>query len=240
MGESTSDRQSKKRALERILKQVNTVATLDALPLFQSLHKTVLKGLSDPVEKCRELCVQILGFFVQKLDIGPFLVALMPCLVAQLGQMDLVEPSEEIRFLLVKTLGDVIASTQASFSPFVEDTVLILGRCLADPYPQVKKEACRLVQLLCQSNKQALSLHGDKITKQLIPAILHKHSSVRVVALQALCEAMIVDATGLDEALGPLWDLCFDKSPAVREAVYALAHGWLSRIVIRLLTRFFP
>lgn len=86
---------------------------------------------------------------------------------------------------------------------------------------------------LCEFTKQPLALHGATISKSLIPVISHKHSSVRTLALQALCDAIIVDAAGLDDCLEPLREIAFDKSPAVREQLYILSRNWLMKLVDR-------
>ncbi|KAI8904408.1 armadillo-type protein [Gorgonomyces haynaldii] len=232
LGEPTSDRIAKRRALEHIQKEITKIQDLS--PLLSQVGKTVLKSLSDPVEKCRELSIAILQHFIQSLEQPqPMLVYLVPVFVQQLGQLEMVEPSEEMRLQILKTLHLVSKKTQKDFSPFVEDTIKILQRTLADPFPDVKKEACHLVTVLCLNNPQAVKYHSKNLVQSLAPVIMHKHSSVRVIALSALTQVILVDADGLDDILQPLKELTFDKSPAVREAVYTLARDWMTKLIDR-------
>jgi dynein assembly factor 5 len=48
-----------------------------------------------------------------------------------------------------------------------------------------------------------------------------------------MSQAMIVDATGLDDCITPLQELSFDKSPAVREQLYILSRDWMCKLMDR-------
>jgi dynein assembly factor 5 len=67
----------------------------------------------------------------------------------------------------------------------------------------------------------------------LLPSLAHRHSSVRIGALQALSAAMIVDASAMDDAIEPLRLLTRDKTPSVREQLYVLSRDWLTLLMDR-------
>jgi dynein assembly factor 5 len=106
LGEPTSDRNSKKTALQKIYQEVTNknIDGQQVLSIFQVVSKHVLKTIMDPIEKCRELSVNILARFlflkfsvVTRVDnVEEFLVLIMPIFVNQLAQIKVVEPSEVI------------------------------------------------------------------------------------------------------------------------------------------------
>ena len=65
----------------------------------------------------------------------------MPFYTARLAQPTIVEPSEEIRLQMVKTLNQIILRTGESFTPFVEDTVNVLARTCQDSFQDIRKVA---------------------------------------------------------------------------------------------------
>ncbi|KAI8927803.1 armadillo-type protein [Entophlyctis helioformis] len=241
LGETTSDRMSKRRSLERIQRETlnarGPAASLDPRvqsKVFASILRTILRAVSDPVEKCRELSIAIIAGFTKRVDsIIPFLPYIVPTFAARLGQPDIVEPAEELRYLMVQTLLAIVQAANAGYAPFVEDTVKILARTLADTYPEVKKESCKLVILLCKSNPRPVAFHGDAVAKAVLPTLQHRHSSVRTIGMDALGAAIIVDAAGLDASLDVLRAVAFDKAHAVREMLYRVARLWLVELTDR-------
>ena len=63
----------------------------------------------------------------------------MPLFVARLGQLKVVESSEEIRLDLVKTLSQIVLKTGDNFAPFVEEVSLVLTRIMTDSFPDIRK-----------------------------------------------------------------------------------------------------
>lgn len=95
-------------------------------------------------------------------DLYQFLPNLMPFYTARLGQVKVVEPSEEIRLQIIKTLAQVVARTGDSFSPFVEETVDILGRTCQDSYQDIRKvirsRSCSLISGIFSTHYQSLQV----------------------------------------------------------------------------------
>ncbi|KAJ3331441.1 HEAT repeat-containing protein 2 [Blyttiomyces sp. JEL0837] len=239
LSEPTSDRNSKRRALERIQRETidrgkTGLAPVLATEILRDLLKPLLRCVSDPIEKCRELSIRILAGFTPLVhDLTVSLPYTLPVLSSRLSQPDIVEPAEELRLMLVSALVDLVNNAGITFSPGVEETVKILTRTLSDPFADVKKESCKLVIALAQHTPRNLAMSGATVAKALIPSLQHKHSAVRVIALQALQEALLVDASGLDDVSDVLRALSMDRNSAVREALYATVAALLMRLVDR-------
>ncbi|KAJ3296291.1 HEAT repeat-containing protein 2 [Borealophlyctis nickersoniae] len=236
LGEQTSDRAAKRRSLERIRRETvdRRSGPLDprlASAVFAALVKPLLRCFADSVEKCRELSVGLVMSFAKAMDdVTPFLAYIVPVVESRLGQPELVETAEEIRLLLVSLLVELVTLSGPGFGSFVEGTAKILSRALSDPFPDVKKESCKLVMELSKKNARPLSYHGTAIVKALVPSLQHRHSSVRTIGLQGLRTAIEVDASGLDDASDVLYSLTLDKAQSVRETLYVTAGEWLLKL----------
>ncbi|KAI9092359.1 armadillo-type protein [Phlyctochytrium arcticum] len=231
-----SDRLAKRKALERIQKETVGKSSVIADKaqtrlIFHSLCKPLVRCLADSVERCRESSTNLLISFTNNVDnVTPFLAYIIPALSLRLAQNEIIEPSEEIRLLQVQALVRLAEVSGAGYAQFVEETVKILQKSLLDPFPDVKKESSKLVSVLCASCPRAVAFHGATVAKAIIPCLQHRHSSVRTAGLQAVKDAVLVDASGLDDVLEPLRQLTLDKSPSVREALYIIAGEWLLKL----------
>ncbi|KAJ3166316.1 HEAT repeat-containing protein 2 [Geranomyces variabilis] len=236
LSEPTSDRASKRRAMDHIKKEVFSKPGKSQDPsfyrlVFDGLQRPLLRCLSDSVENCRETSCGIIVNFANSMDnVTPFLPYIVPAIVARLDQPEIVEPAEEVRLLLVQALTRFVVLAQERFAPYVEDSVRVLQKTFCDPFPDIKKESCLLVMELSKHCARAVAFHGATVAKAIIPAMQHRHSAVRCLALRAVRDAMIVDASALDDVLEPLRQLALDKSQSVRESLYSTAGDWLLKL----------
>ncbi|KAI8919361.1 armadillo-type protein [Powellomyces hirtus] len=235
LSEQTSDRLSKRRSLDHIKKEIfGKNLTKDRVVLrhvFQVLYKPLLRCIADNVENCRENSIGIIVNFAESMDdVTPFLQYIVPAIVARLDQPEIVEPAEEIRLALIQALSCLIRLSESRYSPFVEETVKVLQKTFQDPFPDVKKESCKVVMELAKHCSRALAYHGAVVAKAIIPALQHRHSTVRCLGIQAIRDAIIVDASALEDILVPLRQLTLDKSQVVRECLYSTAGDWLLKL----------
>jgi dynein assembly factor 5 len=124
---------------------------------------------------------------------------------------------------MLKLVLDLVTKMKERYSPFVEDTLQIIGRTVLDTYQEIKKISCQIVETMCVVVPSAVALHGGTPTKHVLACVNHRHSSVRIVALKALAKTLIVDASAIEDCLEQIKDLNRDKSPAVREQLYSFA-----------------
>lgn len=155
--------------------------------VFSELLKPLLRSLSDPVEKCRELSISILFAFFQRVS-NPeeYLSYTVPVFVLRLGQQEIVEPSEEIRLQLVEVLSFIIEKCGSKMGVYVEDCVRILQRTLVDPYADVKRESCKCSSMLAKSCPQNFYMQADSLVKPLLLNIAHQHSKVRLTIVETI------------------------------------------------------
>ncbi|KAJ3378298.1 HEAT repeat-containing protein 2 [Lobulomyces angularis] len=222
--EKGTDRTSKRKALERVKKESEKVLPKPKVAsslLKSTLIKPLLILFFDKIEKCRDLSIST---FFNLANVVPdpenFLAYIIPSLVDRLSGTEILEESEEIRLNLIVGLNDLVNKCQVKISPFIEEISKIVTKTLNDPFPEVKKESCNLVQSMAKQSPQSFAFISASVSKALIPTLIHRHSGVRTVGLKALKDALIVDPAGLDDVLDTLWNLIHDKAPSVRQTLY--------------------
>lgn len=185
------NRNTRKRAIEGIKKETllkNPALSSSVLEgVFDEILKPLLKILSDPVEKCRELSIGVLTECLKQLSCPvSSLSYVMPVLVQRLGQQDIIEPSEEIRLILVELLSSIVEISREAVTPYLGDAIKILQRTIVDQYPEVRKQSCRCASLLAKSTPQHFHMQCDSLIKPLLQTISHQHSRVRVEVVKAI------------------------------------------------------
>ncbi|KAL3876674.1 hypothetical protein ACJMK2_034478 [Sinanodonta woodiana] len=227
------NKMSRRRALESIRKE--TIArkppleTSELKPLFNELLKPLLKGFSDPVEKCRELSVQIIREFLKVVpDPVDSLPYIMPLITQRLGQQDITEPSEEVRLELVELLVEIVEFSRKDIAVYLEDMIRILQRTIVDPYPEVKKTSCSCAAKLGKSIPEYFYHQSEHLIKPLLQSISHQHSRVRTVVIETIGEVIQYGhGKSVDTVVSHLAQRLFDQTPAVRVAVTRVVGNWL-------------
>ncbi|KAI8810018.1 armadillo-type protein [Cladochytrium replicatum] len=243
LGENLPDRMAKRRALDKIRKETlgPGAQNLDERVLssiFRVLLKPLCRCFSDPVEKVRDLSINLVRSYAPRVTVLPSSMhQIMTTVSARLAQQEIIEPSEENRLLLIHLmteLADLLGPKSGEgLRPFADEYIRILLKTLVDPYPEIRKESCRLIVKISSYAPKALSYAGDAVPKALLASLVHRHSSVRIEGLQALTSAILVDLAGLDAVLETLHALAEDKHVAVRGAVHAVVGRWLRELVDR-------
>ena len=77
--------------------------------LLDTMLKPLLKLFVDKVEKVRELAIELLIDFVKRVTtIEPFLPYMVPAMESRMGQLEIEEPSEEVRLLHINLCAAII------------------------------------------------------------------------------------------------------------------------------------
>ncbi|ORZ31976.1 armadillo-type protein [Catenaria anguillulae PL171] len=227
----TSDRFTKTRTLDHVAKQVvgplirtRNVDTLT--PVLRVLVPVLARILADPIEKCREASANMLRSTFELVAVDSFLPAIVPTLVDRLSGPVLVEPSEELRLVLIKLLALLVSRCESEPSFIVQDCCLILFSTLGDSFPDVRKESCNIVNLLATRCPSHLRLHAEKLIKKIVPALGYRHAAIRISALQALGSAVMTDAGTLREIWPSVQRLTLDSVANVRRQLYTTTTNW--------------
>lgn len=239
---SDADRTTRRTALQRLVVRLlkgDAMAPKPSPALLQAvllgpLLAPVVRLLSDPVEKCREVALELLLAAASQVpDVPALLPSLVPALVLRMGLLPVAEPTEEVRLSIARLLeGPLIRRSGAAISSFAGDVSKVLCRGLEDPFPEIKKASCQgVMELVVVADPAALEPHTEPLCRALLVAASHQHSRVRQAALGAL--GQLVRSTGctqdlLEGALVPgLKPLVGDPIPLVRTAASQCIALWL-------------
>lgn len=187
---SDPNRATRKRGLEGIRTELftgNTYSNSVVVATFKSVHASLVNSFSDPVEKCRELAISVVQQYIETTsDFEMLLPVLVPCLLQRLGQLEIVEQSEELRLQLSELMTGLVALSNKLNGLYLDDYIKILQRTLVDPFFEVRKEACKCASLLARAVPQHFHLQSESLIKPLLYSISHQHSKVRVAVINTI------------------------------------------------------
>ncbi|KAE8579491.1 hypothetical protein XENTR_v10024068 [Xenopus tropicalis] len=228
------NKMTRKRALAAIQKEAMNERLSSAVlqDVFLELLKPLLRCLSDPMEKCRELSVQIIVHCVSNVprpeDSLPYL---MPALSQRLGQQEVVEPSEELRLSMVELLSLVVEVCGKKLAPYLDEMIKIFQRTIVDPFPDVKKESCKCASNCAQCIPEHFHMQAESLIKPLMQTISHQHSKVRVAVIQTTGTVIqFGSGKSVDDVMSHLAQRLFDDSIQVRQAVTVVVGDWLLQL----------
>ncbi|XP_062387628.1 dynein axonemal assembly factor 5-like [Sardina pilchardus] len=225
------NKSTRKRALETIKKETidKGLSSVVLQEIFASLLKSLLKCLSDPMERCREIAIHMIGDFIrcvpQPEDSLPYL---MPALSQRLGGKEIVEPAEELRLSMLEVISLTVEVCGSRLAPYLDDMVKILQRTIVDPFPDARRESCKCTINFAKTVSEHFHMQAENLIKPLMQTITHQHSRVRVAVIEAT-GAVIQYGTGknVDDVLSHFAQRLFDDSPQVRKAVTLVVGDWL-------------
>ncbi|XP_063717180.1 dynein axonemal assembly factor 5-like [Symsagittifera roscoffensis] len=193
------------------------------------LHRKVLVCLSDESEKCRELSLDILkDLIVMCPNPLVLLPAFMPMFVDRLGQVELVEESEEIRLSLVQTLCVIIDLAQQGVAQFLNDYIKVLQQTIKDGFAEVKKESCKCASKLAKTIPAYFHQHSENLINPLLTQISHQHSKVRVAVIACLGDVIrFGNNKSVEDVISHFAQRIFDPIPAVRLALTNVMGDWM-------------
>ncbi|XP_061556656.1 LOW QUALITY PROTEIN: dynein axonemal assembly factor 5-like [Phycodurus eques] len=225
------DKSTRKRALESIKRETvdKKLSAVALQELFSALLKPLLKCLSDPMERCREIAILLISEFIRCVpEPQESLPYLMPCLAQRFGDKELLEPAEELRLSATRMLSLTVEVCGKQLAPYLNEMMNILQRTVVDPFPDVKRESCKCTVNFAKCVPEHFHMQAESLVKPLMQTIAHQHSKVRVSVIEAT-GTVIQFGTGknVDDVLSHLAQRLFDDSPQVRKAVTVVVGDWL-------------
>ena len=101
------------------------------------------------------------------------------------------EPSEEIRLTLAEFISLVVEITPPEhFIQHIDALVNILRSLCMDPHGAVQREACTCVSSLCRHAPNVVHHFTQFLARSLLTPLCHKHSKVRIQAVEALSQVV--------------------------------------------------
>jgi hypothetical protein len=195
---SDVDRSVRKRGLQKLLEDLpwasKSGSQRTAIQEFincQLIAKLIV-SLSDAVEKCRELSIQLLTKCIdecKKLSDEHF-SNLLGSLCHRIGDNPFPESSEEIRLKVTELLNFFFDKFSPTKAVIITKNAAILfaslSKALMDSFPAVKSSCADLLCKLCAIMPQDVRLYIKPLLKGLCTNVMHQHSKVRSMTLKVL------------------------------------------------------
>ena len=107
--------------------------------------------------------------------------------------VSIIESSEEIRYLAVKSIGALVNKlirdgSQSILHPYFHEVILYLQAQLKDPYPEIKLETCKIIESLGNQEEyvSGMKYYAVALVRALLPVLRHRHAKCRAHAINAV------------------------------------------------------
>lgn len=189
-----SDRATRKRGLQKLLEALPWSSEKEQYflkkLLIEHLLDIVLVAVSDSVEKCREISLQLLKkIFEVCTDIDfQHTEKTIQVASARINDVPFPEVAEELRLQVVELLSLIMKHPScAQMTPSLIELVLqSLSRALTDNFASVKRECANLVHYLSKKHPFNVRMTFKSILKPLAANGMHQHAKTRSSTLKVL------------------------------------------------------
>ena len=234
------ERMIRQRALKELLEFCQNEKNLNkenSIEIFDFTYLCLIKCYSDKYEMCRSLACSIITEILKHLKQNDYYLSLLvPVIAKRLAPIDIVEESEEMRLQLLKQLNFIIDKYKELkitgavrdkgsdgedrlLKPY-NDIIDILKVCLMDNYPAILKECCEIIKLTAIASS-SFHYRAESLVEPLITLLKHRHSGIRIAAIEALGVVGLNIFTNVDKLrriIKELSPLLMDPVPFVRRA----------------------
>lgn len=198
------ERMVRQRALKDVLEFCEAEGSLtseNVVEIFDSIYLCLIKCYGDKFEMCRSLSCSIVSSILKHLEQNDYYLSLLvPVIAKRLAAQELVEESEEMRLQLLKQLNEIIYKYKdlkatgtvrgqsdgedRLLKPY-NDIVDILKVSLLDSYPAILKESCDIIKITAVASP-SFHYRAEALVDPLLSLLKHRHSPIRVAAIEAL------------------------------------------------------
>jgi len=106
----------------------------------------------------------------------------------------MLEPSETVRLLLLRIVRCLVESLEAGCAAYAGEVCEIVRNAAEDPFHEVNDEACQVAGLLARTLGRRLQPLSKQLVAWIAPLTTHRRHRVRVAAVRALQEVVMVGA----------------------------------------------
>lgn len=222
-------KEKEKQFKKRGLRNVQTFLKEGKEEICSELIQSLLTLFQDESETIREKSVEIISKILpQNQDESSVLKAISNSLGVGEGRWR--EPVEEIRLLLCQLAFAECKRIKLDDPELISP---IVSEFLADRFPEIIKESCRLLIHLCSLEQLSFSAEqSELLCSKLAPLLRHAHSSIRLLAIKAICNLALKTAESdfpnwFENVLEAFDVLLDDRNPAVQQSAIETAMQWI-------------
>ncbi|XP_075231280.1 dynein axonemal assembly factor 5 isoform X3 [Lycorma delicatula] len=234
--QSTNKRQ-RKNALETIKKELidNSSDENTILQHYKTVQKYLIRCIRDDSESCREYAVSLITQVIEQVPMDDGILGfIFPELRERMGGIEIKEPSEEVRLLIVILLHRIVLKYGSILVHYLDDYIEILKKTIIDPYPKVKKESCECAADLSKAIPQHFHMQSESLIKPILLVMYHQHYRIRVAAIKSLGDIICNgNNKSVSDVTTALAERLFDQNPIVRKTVAEVVGMWLIKLYDR-------
>lgn len=181
----SENRKIRKQNLDELKTIVNDKKIDISSDFLVAVKTFVYPCLNDGSEACRESAILLMKTLVcagYVEDIAPIIFIIHK----RMGNITVVESSEEVKLLYVQLLRDIIKNKGQSVLPYLDDVTSILAKSILDTCPAVKKDSCLCAMELASATKTDFHMVAESLVEPLLKITSYHQSTIRYAAIQSL------------------------------------------------------
>lgn len=182
---------------------------------------SLLKTLEDPIEKHREITINILEKILDEINFEDKinLSMLIISIISRLNKIPFPETSEELRLKLVNLFKKILKKYPNEIKPQISDLAKMLGIILKDQFPEIKVQVSILISDLSKIMKDDLGNYAKQIIESICLNMKHQHNKIRKISITSLIDLLLCNEAGnlIDECIPSFNAVANDKNKDTRK-----------------------
>lgn len=188
----SENRRVRKQNLDELTTRIKRIKKLKvSTDTLLAVKSFVYPCLNDDSEACRESAVQLVKVLLCKGCVED-IVPIVSIIHKRMGNVTVVESSEEVKLLYIQLLRDIIKYINGqSILPCLDDLISVLTKSIVDPCPAVKKDSCLCAAELADATKTHFHMVAETLIEPLLKTTNYHQSTVRRTAIQSLSNIQV-------------------------------------------------
>ena len=182
---------------------------------------SLLKTLEDPIEKHREITINILEKILDEINFEDKinLSMLIISIISRLNKIPFPETSEELRLKLVNLFKKILKKYPNGMKPQISDLSKMLGIILKDQFPEIKVQVSQLISEISKVMKDEIGNYAKQIVESLCLNMKHQHNKIRKISITSLVDLLLCNEAGnlIDECIPSFTIVSSDKNKETRK-----------------------
>ena len=194
---------------------------------------SLLKTLEDPIEKHREMTINILEKLLDEINFEDkiLLSMLIISIISRLNKIPFPETckciyiyywkniAEELRLKLVNLFKKILKKYPNEIKPQISDLSKMLGIILKDQFPEIKVQVSQLISELSKAMKNEIGNYAKQIIESLCLNMKHQHNKIRKISITSLVDLLLCNEAGnlIDECIPSFTAVSNDKNKDTRK-----------------------
>lgn len=187
----SENRKVRKQNLDELMTIVSDKKFKESPDFVLGVKTFIYPCLNDTSEACRESAIQLVRSLVAIGNVED-IVPIVFIIHKRMGNVTVIESSEEIRLLYVQLLRDIIKNNGQSILPCLDDVVSILTKSILDSCPAVKKNGCLCAMELANATKTRFHMVAESLIGPILKTTNYHQSTIRNTAIQSLSTVLIL------------------------------------------------